>query len=297
MCFYDLTVGVLQNVGAVTMQHPDRASIERSSVRAGIQPAARGLYTHQLHIGLVNVRVEDSHGIGAAAHRRDDVVGLRTCVDRHLFQAFLANDRLEVAHHHGVRVRAGNGTDDVEGRFDVGHPVAHSFIERVLQGTRARVYRHDLRTQQLHAVNVRRLPPYVFRAHVDNAFHAIARRDSRRGHTMLPGACFCNDAGFAQPTREEYLPDAVIDLVRTGMVEVFALKPYLCTAQLFRPALGVVHGTGTTHKVLEFVMEFFQEFRVVTVFFVGLLEFVERMYQRFGHEGPAKTAEMPLGVG
>ena len=48
-------------------------------------------------------------------------------------QAFVADHALEVAHHRRVRMRAGDGADDVEGVLDVGHPVAQRLVERVLQ--------------------------------------------------------------------------------------------------------------------------------------------------------------------
>ena len=59
--------------------------------------------------------------------------GWRPICVRHLHQALVADDALEVAHHHRVRVRAGDGADDVEGVLDVRHPVAHRLVERVLE--------------------------------------------------------------------------------------------------------------------------------------------------------------------
>src|SRR5690606_19853807 len=116
------------------------------------------------------------------------------------------------------------------------------------------------------------------------------------GHAMLARTGFRDDARLAQAAGQKNLADAVVDLMGARMVEVFALEPDLRAAELLRPALCVVDRTGTTYEVLEFVVEFFEKFRIVTVFLVSSLELVECMHQRFGHEGPAKTAEMPLAV-
>src|SRR3546814_9803019 len=47
------------------------------------------------------------------------------------------------------------------------------------------------------------------------------------GSSDLTGAGLGNDARLAHAARQQYLAYAVIDLVRPGMVEVFALEPAL----------------------------------------------------------------------
>ena len=56
---------------------------------------------------------------------------------RHLGNAFGTDNALEIAHHHGVGVRAGHGTYDVEGVVHIRNPVAHGFVERVFEGAAA----------------------------------------------------------------------------------------------------------------------------------------------------------------
>jgi hypothetical protein len=50
---------------------------------------------------------------------------------------------------------------------------------------------------------------------------------------VLAGAGFGNDALFAHAPGEHGLADAVVDLVRTGVVQVFALQIDLRTAKQF----------------------------------------------------------------
>jgi hypothetical protein len=118
---------------------------------------------------------------------------------------FAADDALEIADHHRIRVRAGAGTDDVEGRLDVRHPVAHRLVERILQRLRAGLDRHHRRAQELHPEDVLLLPHDVLGPHVDDAFHPEARGDRRGSDTVLPGAGLRDHARLAEPLGEERL--------------------------------------------------------------------------------------------
>jgi hypothetical protein len=160
----DLAVVVLQKVGAVAVQHAGTARRQRRGMAPGLDPLARGLDADELDVRVREVRMEDAHRVAAAADARDHDVGLAAGVARHLLEALAADHALEVAHHHRVRVRARDGADDVERRLDVGDPVAHRLVERVLQRLRARLDRNDLRAEQLHPVDVLHLAAHVLAA-------------------------------------------------------------------------------------------------------------------------------------
>src|SRR5665213_3697312 len=207
----------------------------------------------ELHTRVADVRMEDAHRIAAAADTRDHDVRVAPRGGGHLHQAFAADHALEVAHHHRVRVRAGNGADDVERRVDVRDPVAHRLVERVLQRLRAGLDRYDRRAQQLHPEHVLRLPLDVLRAHVDDALHAEARGNGGRGDAVLARTRLRDHALLAKTPGEQRLAHAVVDLVRAGVVQVLALQPDLRAAELRRPALRVVDRRRATDVVLELV--------------------------------------------
>ncbi len=69
------------------------------------------------------------------------------------------------------------------------------------------------------------------------------------------GAGFGDDAGLAHAAGHQGLADAVVDLVRAGVVQVFALEPDLRPAQFARPARGMVDRAGPADEVLELVLE------------------------------------------
>jgi hypothetical protein len=250
-----------------------------------------------LHAGVVDVRIEDAHRVRAAADAGDHVVGLAAGDLGHLHQAFLADHGLEVAHHHRIRMRAGHGADDVEGVFDVGDPVAHRFVERVLQRLRTRLDRHHGRAQQLHAVDVLRLALDVLGAHVDHAFEAEARADGGGGHAVLAGAGLGDHARLAHAAGQQRLADHVVDLVRAGVVQVFALEVDLRAADHLGPALRVIDRRRAADEVLQFAAVLVEELGIIAVAGVGFVQFAERVGQRFGDEAAAVGAEVAGGVG
>src|SRR5690606_3092376 len=132
-----LAVLVLQYIGAVAVQHTDRTSIERRRVPARFQAIAGRLDADEADVRLIDIGMENAHGIGAAPHRRNDVIWLAAGVLGHLLQAFVTDDRLEVTHHHGIGMWAGYGTNDVEGSLYIGDPVAHGFVQGIFERARA----------------------------------------------------------------------------------------------------------------------------------------------------------------
>ena len=293
----DLPVLVLHEVGAIAVEDPGLARAQRRRVLARLETQASRLHADELHVGVRNVRVENAHRVRSAAHARDDRMRLAAAAHRrHLREAFLADDGIEVAHHHRIRVRSRDGADDVERVLDVGHPVAHRLVERVLQRARAALDRHHLRAEELHAIDVLHLARDVLHAHVDDALHAVARGDGRRGHTVHSRAGLGDDARLAHALGEQRLADGVVHLVRAGVIQVFALDVDLRAADRFGEALRVVDRARAAHVVLELPRELLLELGILAVFRVRSRELVERLAQRLRDEDAAVRAEMPGGI-
>ena len=86
---------------------------------------------------------------------------------------------------------------------------------------------------------------------------------------MLPGPGLGDDAGLAHAHRQQDLPDAIVDLVRAGVVELIALEPHLrahstrrTVAQRFGQPFGIIEWAGATDIVLEQVVELRLECRI-----------------------------------
>src|SRR5262249_48683180 len=179
------------------------------------------------------------HGIGLAPREL-----------RHLHRGLATDHRLEIAHHHRVRMGSGNRADDVESILDVGYPVAHRLVESILERPGPALHRNHRCTQQLHAIDVLYLAPDVLRAHVHDALHAEAGGDGSRRDAVHAGASLRNYTLLAHTPRKQRLADHVVDLVRAGMVQILALDIDLGPPQMLGPAPRVIHRSGPADVVL-----------------------------------------------
>ena len=131
------------------------------------------------------------------------------------------------------------------------HPIAHGLIDRIAQGLRARRDRFQSRSEQLHTEHIGRLTAHILGAHVDHAFDAIVSARGGRGDTVLAGSRFRNDAPLAHALGKQHLAQRVVDFVRSGVVEIFALEPNLRSTASFRQAFGEVDWRWAAHVIRE----------------------------------------------
>jgi hypothetical protein len=124
-----------------------------------------------------------------------------------------------------------------------------------------------------------------------------ARADSRGRHPMLARTRFRNDPRLAHAHRKQDLPDAIVDLVCAGVVQLIALEPDLRTAQLFRQARREIERGGPTDIMFEQVIKFGPERRVCLRFGIAFFQIENERHQRFGDVASAKLAKMPAFVG
>jgi len=96
-------------------------------------------------------------------------------------------------------------------------PIAHGFVDGVLERTAAGIDADDLRAEHAHARDVEGLARHVFRAHVDDAFKAEMRGDGGGSDAVLACARFRDDARLAHLHGEQALADGVVDFVRASV--------------------------------------------------------------------------------
>ena len=129
-------------------------------------------------------------------------------------------------------------------RLDGAHPVAHGLVDGVAQGARAAGDRPHLGPQQFHAEDVGPLAADVLLAHVDDALQAEVGAGRGGGDAVLAGPGLGDDAPLAHPQRQQGLAERVVDLVRAGVIEVFAFEVDLCPAALLAEPLGEIKRRG-----------------------------------------------------
>jgi hypothetical protein len=167
--------------------------------------------------------VEDAHRVAAAADARDDRIRQAAELLETLRARFAADDRLELAHHERIRMRPQHAAEQVIRVGDVGHPVTHGLVDRVLQRPRSGAHLDDFGAEQPHAEHVERLPRHVVRAHVDMAL------ESSSAHTVAVATpCWPAPVSATMrrlPTRgEQRAAEGVVDFVRAGVREVFPFE-------------------------------------------------------------------------
>ncbi len=187
-------------------------------------PSPGRLRHREPHRRLADEPRQQADRVGATADAGEGEVGQPPLDGLELGRRLVADPPLEVAHDRRVRVRAHRRPEHVVRRLDVRHPVAHRLVDRVLERGRAARHRAHLGAEGVHPEHVRGLASDVLLAHEHDARQPEQR--ARRGgcDAVLAGAGLGDDAGLAEPSRQQRLSECVVDLVRTGVGEVLALE-------------------------------------------------------------------------
>ena len=288
----------LQQVALRALEHAELAGArgEADRVPAGLRAVAAGLVAVQVHALVVEEGVHHADGVGAAAHAGADRIRVVDAVPvLELLLGLLADDLLEVAHHRGERVRAGDRAEQVVGVLDVGHPVAQGLVDRVLEDLVAERHLDDLGAEHAHAGHVEGLAAGVDLAHVDAALEAEHRAHGGRGHAVLAGAGLGDHAGLAHALDEQGLAERVVDLVRAGVVEVLALEEDAgVEAGPVAHHRGEARGLGQRARAADVALlqghELLVEFGIGLGLIVDALQLVQRGDQRLRHVPAAELA-------
>ena len=259
----DLSVFRLHHQRPCAVDDAHSAQVDGGGRFAGVHALAAGFGQHNLHAPVVEVFVDGAGRVTPAAHAGEDIIGI---VAPFLFVQLhfhlLADDRLQACHQVGVGVRANGRADDVVRIGRMPAPVADSLVGGVLQRAVAAAHRDDRCAEHLHFPDVQPLPLHVRFPHVDDTLHAGACANGSGSHAMLSGAGFGDDARLAHALREQQLPDGIVDFMRTGVIEVFALEENPAAVFLRQP-LGEVEWGRPAGVVCEQRPELFLECRVV----------------------------------
>ncbi len=308
MPFEDLSLGVLQQVRAVAVQHARPPAVHRRCMSVlNLETVSSRFDAVDRYALVVEERMEKSDGVRAAADAGNERVRQPPLTLHHLLARLRADDRLEIAHHGRIGMWAGRRADEVVGVAHVGHPIAQGFVHCVLECAGAGRDGIDLGAEHMHARHVRRLPRHVGRTHVDLARKAETRAHRRHGNAMLPGAGLGDDARLLHAPRQLDLAQAVVDLMAARVVELVALEVDFGAAlaalglrhlaEMRRQPLGVVKRARPSAVVEHEVGQLGLERRIVLGGVIGRLQIEDQRHQRFGNEPPAVEAEVSPLVG
>ena len=112
---------------------------------------------------------------------------------------------------------------------------------------------------------------------------------------MLPGSGFGDDAALAHAACQQYLPDAVVDFVGTGVVQVFTLEVNPATVLLGQAVCQVEWGRAS-HVVAQQLVVFTLEVLTLQHFEVGVLQLFYTFVEDFGNVCPAELSVITFFV-
>ena len=114
---------------------------------------------------------------------------------------------------------------------------------------------------------------------------------------MLARAGFRDNARLAHSDGEQDLPDAIVDLVRAGVIQLVALEPDLRAAHGFGQPLGEIERAGPPDIMFEQVVELRLKGGIGLRGAIFALQIEHQRHQRLGDVAPAVIAEMAAFVG
>ena len=192
---------------------------------------------------------------------------------------------------------AGCRTNGVIGGINVGDPVTQRFVHSVFQRAVALLDRAHFGAQQLHPEHIGFLALDIFSAHIDDAFHTKARAHGSHSNTVLPRTCLGNNALLAHPARQQNLAQAIVDLMRAGVIQFIAFEVNLRAAKVTRQPLGEIKRARSACIVRIERDELSLKFWIGLGFCVGFLDLQNQRHQGLGDIAPTKNAKMAVLVG
>src|SRR5690348_4258227 len=298
----DLAIRSLKDVSIRSLQHagsrPGKSACGRQTRRVLAQrvSASTGFGAHHLHIRIAQKRVKQSNRIGSAAHARDQAIRQPVFRAHNLFARFLADHFVEVAHDLGVGMRTQDGPEQVVRIVNVGDPIAHRLVDRVLERLAAGIDANYLRTEQPHSHHVEPLALHVFRAHVHRARKAEPRRYGCGRYAVLARAGLRDHARLAHADRKQSLAKAVIDLVCARVKQVFAFQINSRAAKLRRQPLAKLQRRWPAGEIVQQSIQLCLEAAVIPCFRVRALQLFQRSHQRFRYVTAAVSAVAAASV-
>ena len=295
MGFDGLAVLVLEHESLRAVQHAGASAFDGCRVARGVDPVAGRFDAVELDAFVVQERVEHPDRVRAAADACEDRIRQPADLVEQLRARLFPDDLLEIADHRRERMRSRGRAEDVVGRLDARDPVAICVVDRVLECPGTRRDGDHLGAEQTHAGDVERLALSVDLAHVDHALEAEQRGRGGGGHAVLACPGLGDHARLAEPLGQQRLSENVVDLVRTGVVEVFALEEDPSAARVGGEARHFGERRGPSGVRVEKSAQLELERGVGHRLFVDRRELVDRGDERFRHVPPAELAEVGSG--
>ena len=222
----DLTVLVLEVVGAGAVEDAGNAPGDGGAVAARLQPVATGLHPDEPGVG-VDEAGEGAHGVAAAADAGHDVLRVGSVEDLPaLGPGFVAHDPLELPHHPRIGVGADDGPDAVVRVLHRGHPVPQRLVDGVLQGGAAGLTGTTSAPRSRMRKTLR-----AWRSTSTAPMNTLHRKPNRAAAVAVATPCWpapvsAMTGRLAHVAGQQRLAQHVVDLVGAGVGQVLPLQQH-----------------------------------------------------------------------
>ena len=288
---------VLQVVALEAMQGARGAQGQGRGVIRGIESPPRRLDSHQLHILIVEKRGEGADRIRATPDTGRNLRRQTAFAHQKLLARLFTHDLLEITHHHRERMRTHHRAD----RIDTADRVLEIFLERridrVLERGGTACHGHQVTAQDLHLGDVRVFLLDIHLTHVDLTGDTDQGAGRRQRHTMLPGPGLGQHLLLPHVLGQQCLADTMIDLVRTGMVEILAFQEDARTTEFFRQTAGVEQRARATDVIRLQIAQLVLEFPGLAHRLIGRGDLVHHRLELRGNDLAAVIAKVTVFVG
>lgn len=183
--------------------------------------------------------------------------------------------------------------EQIKSFFGMRTPVLQGFVDSVFEGLVSALNSHHLGAEQSHLLHVRTLACHVGCPHVNRARHLHQGAHCGRCNAVLPSTGLSNDALFPHVFGQQNLPDGIVDLVCSRVVEVLSFQINLAAVQLAQ-RLREIERRGAADIVAQQHVEFFAEILALNHFPVAFAQGFNARTQDFWDVGTAVVAEKPF---
>ena len=249
--FLNLAIIVLHHEHLSTMQDARCSAVQGCRSVVGFPAMTARFGQHYFHAFVVVIVVDGACGIATATDACHEIIGVVAA--RLLLQLplqFLGDNALHTSNQIGIRMRSHRRTDDIECVGWMAAPVANGLATGIGECHIACSHGMHRGSEHSHTLHVGVLAFDICGTHENFAMHAHQRTNGSRCHAMLAGTSLGDDARLSHTTCQQNLSDSVVDLVRTGVVQVLALQEQTATIA-FTHAPCFIEWRRTPHVVFQ----------------------------------------------
>ena len=265
------------------MKDPHSSRGNSSCRFPGINTSSGSLTADESNRLIRNEMIKGPDGVGSSSHACHHCIRKTSLLLQDLFSGFSGDHSLEIPDNGGKWVRSHDRTKAVVSIIDAFGPFPHGFGYRILQCCGTGGHRDHFGSQELHPVYIQCLTPGILFPHEHNTLHVHQRCRRGCGDSVLTGSCFCNQAGLPHFLCQKSLSQNIIDLMRTGVIQIFPFQIDLRSSQIPGHFFRIIKPGRPVGIFLKQFLQFPVERRIFFIELICFFKFQQSIHQCLRH--------------